>query len=81
MPIAAQCNDCGKKYLVASAMAGKRAKCKACGHVFRIGPAAPKLDQPPKPAEKAKVADKPNEAYSHDLGIAGAFAKPPPAAL
>jgi hypothetical protein len=32
----ATCDDCGKIYRVAPAMAGKRVKCKACGNAFQI---------------------------------------------
>jgi len=39
MPIPVQCEQCGASYRVPDAVAGKRAKCKGCGHVFAV-PAA-----------------------------------------
>jgi hypothetical protein len=39
MPIQVECEDCGKRYKLNDASAGKRGKCRNCGNVFTI-PAA-----------------------------------------
>ncbi|SIO19724.1 HEAT repeat-containing protein [Singulisphaera sp. GP187] len=36
MSIAFQCERCGKDFVVGNELAGKRCKCKQCGHVFAI---------------------------------------------
>jgi len=36
MPIVLECPGCGKRYEVESSLAGKKARCKQCGEVFRI---------------------------------------------
>ncbi len=36
MSIRATCRTCGKQYKVVDSLAGKRAKCKACGHAILI---------------------------------------------
>jgi hypothetical protein len=72
-------------------MAGKRAKCKVCGNVFRIGPAATK--EKVKSAAKSKPISTatppappppppaPALAKPTDLGIATAFTRPSVAPL
>jgi predicted Zn finger-like uncharacterized protein len=65
VPITIACDDCGKKYSVADAAAGKRVKCKACGNSFVATPvpavatataatattaASPKAPPVPRPA-------------------------------
>src|SRR5207249_3730785 len=46
MAIVAECAVCGRKYQADDAMAGKRVKCKQCGHVFALpyGGADPTVD-------------------------------------
>src|SRR3954469_12831557 len=42
MPVPVQCEQCEAKYLIEDKFAGKRAKCKRCGHVMAIPlPAGP----------------------------------------
>src|SRR4051812_29524321 len=36
MPVPVQCEQCDAKYLIEDKFAGKRAKCKRCGHVMSI---------------------------------------------
>ena len=36
MPVTAVCDGCSKRYAVPDAGVGRRAKCKACGHVFVV---------------------------------------------
>lgn len=38
-----QCDQCGRRFQVASAVPGQPVKC-ACGHVFRVGQAAAPVD-------------------------------------
>jgi ribosomal protein S27E len=94
LPISAQCDDCGKKYVVSSTLAGKRAKCKVCGNVFRIGPAGTSPTttaktsvelKPAAPALGASVAPPspppPPLIKPTDFGIATAFTRPVAAPL
>jgi hypothetical protein len=67
-------------------MAGKRAKCKACGNVFRIAGAATESKNRPRAGTKTKsvpTATEPLAALpaATDLGIAGAFTRPVTAPL
>jgi predicted Zn finger-like uncharacterized protein len=36
MPVPVECEQCQAKYLIEDRFAGKRAKCKRCGHVMAI---------------------------------------------
>src|SRR5687768_5320554 len=36
MPVPVQCDQCQAKYLIEDRFAGKRAKCKRCGHIMSI---------------------------------------------
>jgi hypothetical protein len=47
MSIIARCEGCQKSYKVADQLAGKRMRCKACGHVVTVPAVAP----PPLPVE------------------------------
>jgi hypothetical protein len=60
MAIVFECEGCGKGYEVSDGLAGKKGRCKACGHTFRIpqpGAAAVDLydleDAEPEPAPAA----------------------------
>jgi DNA-directed RNA polymerase subunit RPC12/RpoP len=53
MSIEFDCAACGKHYKVADAMAGKRAKCKACGGVIQV----PALDSGPVEVEPGEAED------------------------
>jgi len=44
MPIAFQCDACGKRYQVKDALAGKRVKCAACGHALQVPLPPPAAD-------------------------------------
>ena len=52
MPIVLNCTGCGKRFEVNSVLAGKKSRCKQCGHVFRIpeaGGAEPASRSGPEP--------------------------------
>ena len=55
MSITIQCPQCGKRYTVDEASAGKIAKCQACGVKMRI-PEAPPAPEPPAPQEPSPEA-------------------------
>jgi hypothetical protein len=40
MPIATSCSDCGRSYKLSDHLAGRRAKCRACGNIMQL-PAPP----------------------------------------
>lgn len=53
MKIQFTCDSCGKSYSVKQELAGKKAKCKDCGHQIRIPDAAPASHSIPSAAPKA----------------------------
>ena len=66
------CQSCGRTYIVAQELAGLafRMKCKTCGHVIAVRPAAPAPPPPPPPPSPVQAAPVPEVAA----------APPPPAA-
>jgi predicted Zn finger-like uncharacterized protein len=44
MPLSVQCPNCQKKYTVGDALAGKRVKCRHCGHVLSVPVAVDEFD-------------------------------------
>ena len=65
MSIEFDCESCGKHYKVADAMAGKCAKCKACGGVIQV----PALVEDPPLAMEDDAPVPPPRAAGH-TGIA-----------
>lgn len=54
MSIAFQCERCGKGFKVGNELAGKRCKCKQCGHVFAIPNARPATGFAPSPSPRER---------------------------
>jgi len=77
MPIDVACSACGKKYRVPDNLAGKAAKCQACGAMMRIGGgasgsgAAPALAAPGRPAAAPQrpAAPRPAAAQPDPFGL------------
>jgi len=53
----ATCNGCGKKFKVGSEYAGKKVRCKVCGHAFRIPGGAPARAVTTVPQQAAEQQD------------------------
>ncbi len=63
MTIALSCGQCGKRYELDGKLAGKRARCKQCGHEFTIP--VPRQTTPSRPKSTA-AATAPLNAYGID---------------
>ena len=58
MPEAILCPKCGKGFPFQAALAGKRVKCNACGHVFSVAaPATPPVEDSSKKTPKASLPE------------------------
>ena len=66
--IPAECPHCGYRYGVAATLAGRRARCKSCGEVFRLPTAAAVVPTPAAPVARAVPtrAAPPRAAYPDD---------------
>ncbi len=62
MPISIRCTGCGKSYAVKDELAGKRARCAACGAAIPIPPASPPLASHAKAAGAAAVSSQPQQS-------------------
>src|SRR5688500_7086741 len=76
MAIVAECPRCGKRLKADEKLAGKKAKCSQCAHVFVIGGAGPAQQEPHRQPQAATLAapapPEPPPARnlpSHDLPI------------
>jgi predicted Zn finger-like uncharacterized protein len=94
MPISISCNDCGSKYKVADAAAGKKVKCKKCGTIMAIPALVPagnddsgpmlgfRDDAPaPKPAPVPRPSVRPTAAARPAAKPAAPAARPKPPAV
>lgn len=82
------CQSCDKPYRVPEAMAGKSARCKACGDKMQVPksasnqptkPKQPKPTKPAKPAKSAKSTTTPDDSFSMEdlLGLSSEAAPEP----
>lgn len=66
MAIAFSCEGCGKSFSVDDRLAGKRSRCKQCGHVFQIPGPSPAQPAPQRPARASDPAPPAFDPYAID---------------
>src|SRR5258706_111877 len=71
MSIEFRCDGCGKAYKVGDALAGKKARCKACGAVMVV-PAAAAAGASPRTSGATGIAGARPVAKPATIGVAGA---------